>query len=87
MAINSGLVEFPTGYDLAWQGGNVCLWKPTAPPGYAPIGCVFGLGSEPPALSAVVCVHRQVRSTGLSSVATLLLVCKEPPALRESVHC
>ena len=59
IAINSGLIEFPTGYDLAWQSGNVSIWQPKAPAGYAPIGCLFSVGSEPPPLSAVVCVHQK----------------------------
>ena len=59
VAINSGFVEFPTGYDVAWHQGNVSIWQPRAPPGYAPVGCLFGVGSEPPPLSAVVCVHQK----------------------------
>jgi len=65
VAINSGLVEFPTGYDLAWQQGSVSIWQPIAPAGYAPIGCLFGVGNELPPLSAIACVHQKV-STSLT---------------------
>ena len=60
VAVNSGLVEFPTGYDRVWQGDRAALWRPRAPAGYAALGCVAAMGSDPPALTTVVCVHTQV---------------------------
>ncbi len=72
VSINSGLVEFPTGYDLAWQQGNVSIWQPIAPAGYAPIGCLFGVGTDPPPLSAIACVHQKV-STSLRKRGVMLV--------------
>ena len=75
VAINSGLVEFPTGYDLAWQKGNVSIWQPIAPPGYAAIGCLFGVGSEPPSPSTIVCVHQKVRGLLRTVLFSTMAMC------------
>lgn len=60
VAVNSGLVAYPTGYDLVWRGAGVALWRPQPPPGYSALGCVAAEGSNPPQLTTVVCVHSQV---------------------------
>lgn len=40
MAVNSGLVAFPTGYTRVFQQEGIALWRPTPPPGYVALGCV-----------------------------------------------
>ena len=60
VAINSGIVAFPTGYECVTTVGEVKIWRPLAPEGYVVLGCLAGAGSEPPAPSQMVCVHASV---------------------------
>lgn len=59
LAINSGLVAFPTGYDLVWSGSDsqeFAIWRPLPPPGYVALGCVAGRRTVPPPPAVVGCV-------------------------------
>lgn len=60
VAINSGLVAFPTAYTRLWAtpDGEAALWRPVPPPGYVALGCVAGAADAPPPLSLVGCVAR-----------------------------
>jgi hypothetical protein len=60
VAVNSGLVTYPEAFDKAWSAGGVTVWTPRAPSAYVALGCVATTGPEPPSLTTVVCVHRQV---------------------------
>jgi hypothetical protein len=44
IAINSGLVTYPTAFRRAWQSGDCALWYPVPPAGYVALGCVATLG-------------------------------------------
>ncbi len=59
VAINSGLVAFPVGYECVWTGPeteDLALWRPVPPPGYVALGCVAGARSAPPPPGLVGCV-------------------------------
>ena len=60
MAVNSGLVAFPTGYDPAWSASGIHLWRPQPPKGYLALGCLATSGVEAPSLTAMVCLHHTV---------------------------
>lgn len=60
VAVNSGLVAFPTGMKLVWAARGVSVWLPQAPPEYVALGYVVGQGTEAPALTSVGCLHRHV---------------------------
>ena len=57
LAINSGLVAFPTGYDLAWSASGICIWRPTCPQGYIALGCLATTTTDPPSLTSMACLH------------------------------
>ncbi|KXZ49125.1 hypothetical protein GPECTOR_23g54 [Gonium pectorale] len=68
LAISSGFVAYPTGYERVWCGGSslgqdegddgagVALWRPLPPAGCVALGCVVGTRGCPPGLTAVGCV-------------------------------
>lgn len=60
MAINSGLVTYPTGFAIAWSGAGLTLWRPKPQKGYVALGCIADQGVEPPSLTTVVCLHESV---------------------------
>lgn len=45
VAINSGLVTYPTGYTLVWESSGISFWRPIPPPGYVAMGCVASLAT------------------------------------------
>lgn len=47
IAINSGLVTYPTGYTLVWESPGASFWRPVPPTGYVALGCIAS-----PAISA-----------------------------------
>jgi Vacuolar protein sorting-associated protein 62 len=57
VAVNSGFVAHPLGYDLVWANGGVSIWRPQPPEGYRALGCIAGRGAARPSLTACVCVH------------------------------
>lgn len=57
LAINSGLVAFPTAYDAIWSAPGIHLWRPRPPEGYIPLGCMATPTSDPPPLTALACLH------------------------------
>ena len=58
LAVNSGLVAFPTGYDTVWSAPGIHLWRPKTPEGYLALGCLATTSTEAPGLTAMVCLHR-----------------------------
>ena len=58
LAVNSGLVAFPTGYDTVWSAPGIHLWRPKTPEGYLALGCLATTSTEAPSLTAMVCLHR-----------------------------
>lgn len=62
MAVNSGLVAWPLGYECCWSAAEgLALWWPQAPAGYVAMGCVASSGTdEPPPTKLVVCVAEHV---------------------------
>lgn len=60
LAVNSGLVAFPSGYDPVWSASGIQLWRPKAPEGYIALGCLATAGIEPPSLTVMVCLHHTV---------------------------
>lgn len=58
LAINSGLVAWPSGFECVWAAAEgVALWMPVAPEGYVSMGCVATPSrEEPPPPKAVACV-------------------------------
>eukprot|EP00798_Chlamydomonas_sp_ICE-L_P025166 gene25166-10797_t len=60
VAINSGLVAYPLGYVLVWEGEEVALWRPTPPAGYVAMGCVATASPDtPPSTKLVGCLHKR----------------------------
>ena len=57
LAVNSGLVAFPTGYDLAWSATGIHLWRATCPEGYIALGCLATSSTDMPNLTAMACLH------------------------------
>lgn len=57
LAINSGLVAFPTAYDAVWSAPGIHLWRPKCPEGYIALGCMATPTSEAPTLTAMACLH------------------------------
>ena len=57
LAINSGLVAFPTGYDIAWSATGIYLWRPRCPESYIALGCIATSTNDPPSLTAMACLH------------------------------
>ena len=53
MAINSGLVSYPTAYSEAHRANGLTIWQPVAPKGYIALGCIASPGDEPPPLTEV----------------------------------
>ena len=53
MAINSGLVSYPTAYSAAHRTPGLTIWQPVPPPGYAALGCIAAPGDDPPPLTEV----------------------------------
>ena len=52
VAINSGLVAFPTSFDLICVSvSGLALWRPVPPPGYVSMGLVAAPGLTPEMLS------------------------------------
>jgi len=60
LAVNSGLVAFPTAYDTVWSAPGIYLWRPRTPEGYISLGCLATSSNEPPSLTAMVCLHHTV---------------------------
>ena len=87
MAVNSGLVAYPTSYKLLWQGSGVSLWRPRPPAGYAALGCVAAPGTKPPALTTVVCVHSQASGRAVSTYDYLELTLPAPVATDSALPC
>ncbi|GLI59136.1 hypothetical protein VaNZ11_000961, partial [Volvox africanus] len=59
LAVNSGLVAFPTAFEIVWQGpdgDDLAIWRPLPPPGYVALGCVAGSREAAPPLAVVGCV-------------------------------
>jgi hypothetical protein len=86
IAINSGLVTYPTGFKLVWESPGVSLWRPIPPPGYVPMGCIATLNtihssstasisgsSEPPPRKICVVVAQQVVVEAL--LAECMMLC------------
>eukprot|EP00884_Botryococcus_braunii_P010315 jgi/Botrbrau1/19285/Bobra.0073s0028.1 len=59
VAVNSGLVMFPEGFDKICTGGGVTVWLPRPPPDYVSLGCVATAGNGPPASNSVACIHQK----------------------------
>ncbi len=59
LAINSGLVTYPTGYTRVWEAEGITLWRPQPQPGYRSMGCLATTDGSPPGPKAVVCVHER----------------------------
>ena len=53
VAVNSGLVSYPTGYTPAYRTAGLTLWAPTPPEGYVGLGFLARPGDEPPLLTEV----------------------------------
>jgi hypothetical protein len=53
VAVNSGLVSYPTGYTPAYRTAGLTLWAPTPPEGYVALGFLARPGDEPPSLTEV----------------------------------
>lgn len=53
VAINSGLVTYPTGYTLVWESPGISLWRPVPPAGYVAMGCVASVSTGSAAGAAV----------------------------------
>lgn len=60
LAVNSGLVTFPVSYDKVWSDPGIHLWQPQSPEGYIALGCLATPTPDPPAQTAMVCVHRSL---------------------------
>ena len=60
LAVNSGLVAFPTAYDTVWSAPGIYLWRPKSPEGYISLGCLATSSNEPPSLTTMVCLHHTV---------------------------
>ena len=56
--MNSGLVAFPTSYNIAWSAPGIHLWRPNPPEGYLALGCLATPSSDPPGQTAMVCIHK-----------------------------
>lgn len=61
VAVNSGLVAFPTAYTRVWSGAGGAIWRPLPPPGYVAVGDVVTSDGSEPELSAMVCLHGRSR--------------------------
>lgn len=59
MAVNSGLVMFPEGFDRVCGGGGVSVWMPRPPLGYVSLGCIATSGDSPPPNNSVACIHHK----------------------------
>jgi hypothetical protein len=57
IAINSGLVAYPTAYTKVWAGRGGAVWRAVPPPGYVAAGDLFSEDGEEPQLSDMVCLH------------------------------
>lgn len=77
LAINSGLVAFPTGYNLAWSATGIHLWRPKCPESYISLGCLATSTKDPPSLTAMVCLHH---SLGIEAQLGQCLVVKQQEA-------
>ena len=78
VAINSGLVTYPSGYTLAWQAAGVNMWRPMPPPGYVALGCLAVPSegdAEPPPRQACVVLAMQVAVDALLAECMLLSTC------------
>lgn len=81
IAINSGLVTYPTGFTLVWESPGVSLWRPVPPPGYVSMGCLASINNSssssssavPPARKTCVVVAQQVVVEAL--LAECMLLC------------
>ena len=60
VAINSGFITFPQGYQLVHAQPGLCLWRPEPPPGYVALGCLATTEDKEPSLTDVGCVHKAV---------------------------
>lgn len=61
VAVNSGLVAYPTEYQQIWSAAGGTIWRPVPPKHYVAAGDIFALDGEPPELSAMVCLHGELR--------------------------
>jgi len=59
MAVNSGLVTFPTGYKRVGYAKGLTVWSPQPPQGYLALGHVATSGEEEPPTNQV-CSHKCV---------------------------
>ncbi len=71
VAVNSGLVDYPKGFDKVWSAPGLNIWRPQPPKGYVALGCFVSAEDGPPPLSALVCVHREVRPSPRQYVPVL----------------
>ena len=58
VAVNSGLVTYPTGYTKVWGSRGLALWQPKPHDQYVGLGCIATPGDEAPSLTAMVCLHQ-----------------------------
>lgn len=73
--MNSGLVDYPKGFDQVWSAPGLTIWRPQPPTDYVALGCLVSTDEQPPPLSAVVCVHRKVRQLFLTTAGQGRSVC------------
>jgi hypothetical protein len=57
VAVNSGLVAYPTAFTHMWSGAGASVWRPRAPEGYLAVGDLLTLDDRMPELSEMVCLH------------------------------
>jgi vacuolar protein sorting-associated protein 13A/C len=60
VALASGIVAWPLGFQKVWNGGTAVVWEALPPDGYTAIGCLVTTGDQPPWLNSMVCVHSAV---------------------------
>lgn len=60
VAVNSGLVAYPVGFESGWSSQDITVWQPKPPKGYLALGCLVSSGSEAPPLTSMVCLHYAV---------------------------
>ena len=81
LAINSGLVAFPTGYDIIWSATGIYLWRPRCPESYIALGCIATSTNDPPSLTAMACLHRTL---GIEAPLGQCLVVKQEEANQDA---
>ena len=86
VAVNSGLVAYPTGYTQVWCGAGGAIWRPTPPAGYMAAGDLFTVQDVEPELADMVCLHGELHfslpclcDSWFGPVPVLKLLCNLPP--------